>query len=129
MLNTLIIIAVLIILLVSIRAIRNKGVSSIAINDAFELADNVHALILDVRTKEEFDSGHLSNATHIPLNELQGRLSELVSYKEKPLLVYCHSGGRSAAACQILKQAGFADVNNMQGGISAWINAGKKVVK
>jgi rhodanese-related sulfurtransferase len=78
--------------------------------------------ILDVRTQSEYDSGHLQNATLIPVSELGGRLGELD--KKKEILVYCASGGRSATASQTLVDNGFSKVYNMLGGITAWKNAG-----
>jgi rhodanese-related sulfurtransferase len=78
--------------------------------------------ILDVRTQAEYDSGHIQNATLIPVTELAGRLGEL--NRERETLVYCGSGGRSATASQMLVDNGFSKVYNMLGGITAWRNAG-----
>jgi rhodanese-related sulfurtransferase len=75
--------------------------------------------ILDVRTKEEFDSGHLESAMLIPLDELESRLSELP--KDKPIIVYCRSGRRSTQASEILIKNHFSPVYNMTGGIEQWI--------
>ncbi|HEY9900411.1 MAG TPA: rhodanese-like domain-containing protein [Pantanalinema sp.] len=71
------------------------------------------ATVLDVRTKDEFRSGAYPGAINIPLQELQGRLGELA--KDKPVIVYCAAGGRSAAAASAMKQAGFAEVLNAGG--------------
>jgi rhodanese-related sulfurtransferase len=79
-------------------------------------------VILDVRTQAEYDSGHIQNATLIPVTELTGRLGE--SDKQKEILVYCASGGRSATASQTLVDNGFSKVYNMLGGITAWKSAG-----
>lgn len=67
------------------------------------------AMIVDVRTPEEFRSGAYPGAKNIPVQELSGRLSEIP--KDKSVVVYCRSGSRSAKATQILKQAGY-DVAN-----------------
>lgn len=69
------------------------------------------ALVIDVRTPAEFLSGHYNRAKNIPVQELQGRLSELGD-KNQPIVVYCASGMRSAMAAKILTQAGFTDVIN-----------------
>lgn len=79
-------------------------------------------VVLDVRTQEEYFSGHIRNAKLIPLAELEGRLGELETTSE--ILVYCGLGGRSATASQILVDNGFLHVYNMLGGITAWKNAG-----
>lgn len=71
------------------------------------------AQILDVRSPAEFRSGAYPGARNIPLQELGGRIRELD--KGRPLVVYCASGGRSAAAAGLLTQAGFTDVVNAGG--------------
>ncbi len=73
-----------------------------------------NATILDVRTREEYREGAYPKAINIPLRELPQRLGEL-GPKDKPLVVYCLSGARSAAAVRILKEAGFTDVLNAGG--------------
>ncbi len=85
--------------------------------------------VLDVRSKEEFASGHIKGAKNIPLDVLQKRLVELEGIKEKEFIVNCLSGGRSSNACMILKAAGFVNPINLEGGISAWRAAGLPVVK
>ncbi len=81
-------------------------------------------VILDVRTKSEYDSGHIYGATLIPVTELPARIGELASRKNDPILVYCGSGGRSKTASSILDSNGFTEVYNMLGGIAAWNSAG-----
>jgi rhodanese-related sulfurtransferase len=81
-------------------------------------------VILDVRTKGEYDSGHIYGATLIPVTELLARIGELASRKYDPILVYCGSGGRSVTASGILDSNGFTEVYNMLGGIAAWKSAG-----
>jgi len=81
-------------------------------------------VILDVRTKGEYDSGHIYGATLIPVTELLARIGELSSHKDDPILVYCGSGGRSQTASGYLDSNGFTEVYNMLGGIAAWKSAG-----
>ena len=83
-------------------------------------------VILDVRTKEEFDSGHLDSAVLIPVDDLEARYGGLA--KSKPIIVYCRSGRRSAKAAVILVNKGFSPVYDMTGGIDAWKNKGYPVV-
>ncbi|MFC6715797.1 rhodanese-like domain-containing protein [Branchiibius cervicis] len=82
------------------------------------------AVILDVREQDEWDAGHAPNAVHIPLSELPSRIDELPEVDELP--VVCRRGGRSAQAVAWLEQQGF-DVVNVEGGMSAWESAGKKL--
>jgi len=72
------------------------------------------AAIIDVRSPDEFADGAYPKARNIPVNQLPNRFSE-VGPKDKPVVVYCASGGRSAVAAQILKANGFADVTNAGG--------------
>jgi len=68
------------------------------------------AVILDVRTKAEFQSGHLRNSVNIPLDNLQGNLKKL--NKSRAIVTCCASGARSGAARRILKANGYTDVHN-----------------
>lgn len=77
--------------------------------DLAELAKQ-GALILDVRTHEEFKAGHIKGSRNIPVNSLQSQLAKLK--KDKPIITCCRSGVRSAAAASILKKNGFTDVFN-----------------
>ncbi|GAA4707523.1 rhodanese-like domain-containing protein [Brevibacillus fulvus] len=74
-------------------------------------------IILDVREQEEWESGHIPNAKHIPLNELPERLQELDRQTET--VVVCRSGGRSSKACEFLAAQGY-NVTNMNGGMNKW---------
>lgn len=69
------------------------------------------ALLLDVRTVDEFEDDQYANAVNIPLDQLKGRIDELGD-KNQVILVYCLSGARSASAARILKNAGFKNVIN-----------------
>ena len=90
---------------------------------------NDDALILDVREDKEYAAGHIPKAKHIPLGSLNSRIKELDKYKNKPILVTCRSGQRSARACSMLKKAGFETVFNQSGGIIAWERANLPVNK
>lgn len=99
--------------------------------EAFEkaIADKEHTILLDVRTTKEFDGGHIANAINIDVKEDSFR-KECVKQlpKGKVVAVYCRSGFRSRSAGHILNEEGF-DVINLKGGIIAWEEAGKEVVR
>lgn len=86
-------------------------------------ADSDHFL-LDVRTPEEFAGEHIAGALNISLQTLPQRLSEIPT--DKPVIVYCRSGNRSAQAMSVLRQAGYTEISDL-GGIIAWKNAGLPV--
>jgi len=77
--------------------------------------------LLDVRQPKEYEEQHLPGAILIPLGELPDRLAELDS--DQKTIVYCRSGIRSKAACQILSDGNFTTVSNMAGGILQWKGA------
>lgn len=67
------------------------------------------ATVIDVRTDDEFNGGHVPGAKNIPVHTLPLRLNE-VGPKDRPVVLYCRSGARSAQAAQILRRAGWTDV-------------------
>lgn len=87
------------------------------------------ALLLDVREPSEYASVHAVNAKLIPLGEVGARLKEIEPYKDKPVAVICRSGRRSAQAVALLKEAGFTQVVNVQGGTNAWEQADLPVIR
>ncbi len=96
---------------------------------AKEIIKKKKPLLLDVRTPNEFYSGHLKNAKLIPLQQLEQRISEISDYKNKDIFVYCRSGNRSTVAAEILIKHGFKKIYNLRTGIREWINSGNKVVE
>ncbi len=98
------------------QTISPDGARQLMATDRFEKYQ-----LLDVRQPKEYEQSHLPGATLIPLSDLVNNLSSL--NKNEPVIVYCRSGVRSKAACQILIQAGFTDCYNMTGGIMKWSGA------
>jgi len=90
-------------------------------------ASPIPFLVLDVRTPEEYAEGHIQGAKLIPVQVLAKHLAEVP--KDKQVYVYCHSGRRSANAAKLLAAQGFTRIENIQGGITAWKEAGFPVVK
>ena len=81
------------------------------------LQANQPHLLLDVRTPEEFAGGHIAGAVNIPLQTLAQRLGEVP--KDQPVILYCRSGNRSRQALNLLKQAGYTQLQDL-GGIIDW---------
>jgi phage shock protein E len=102
------------------------GVRDIS-QDEFVAAPPPDALILDVRTPEEFASGHVPRAVNIPHTELAGRLDELPSGRTTPIVVYCEKGGRAGMAATALLDAGFTEILHLDGDMSAWRTSGQPV--
>ena len=98
---------------------------SINVKEAYTLY-NDGALVLDVRTQEEWDQYHIPNAIFIPLEQLRDRLSELP--QDKTIVVVCASGSRSQYGREILYKAGYKNVSSMAGGMMNWQASGYPVV-
>ncbi|HZV98358.1 MAG TPA: rhodanese-like domain-containing protein [Methylophilaceae bacterium] len=105
------------------------GVANVSPNEAVLLINRSNAVVLDVRDDAEFAAGHVADAKHIPLAQLESRINELKRFQQKPLLVHCQSGVRSAKACDLLRKHGFEKLYNLQGGLNAWAQAKLPVIK
>ena len=110
-------------LLWSLFGNRLRGIKEVDSIPALQLINHKNALVLDVRENDEYKSGHVLNAIHIPLGKLKGRIGELLKYQDRPIVVVCRSGNRSATACAILGKQGFAQAHNLAGGVVAWQKA------
>lgn len=110
------------------RALGATG-SEIGTFEATRLMNQGPALVLDVRDEKEFAAGHLPKARHIPVRELSGRIGEISKFKDKPVIVMCRTGPRAGAACRYLKRAGFSNVYQLKGGITAWQQASLPIEK
>lgn len=84
------------------------------------------ALLLDVREDDEWQAGHIEGAVHIPMSGLMQRVDEVP--KDREVVVVCKVGGRSAQVTAFLKQRGWENVRNLDGGVAAWAHAGRPLV-
>lgn len=105
--------------------------SLVTAQQAVELIDKESNLqIVDVRTPGEYAEGHIANSTNIDIYDFEVFENEINKLsKEKPVFVYCRSGGRSADAVSQLLELGFEEVYDLDGGITKWMNAGLQTVK
>ncbi len=94
-----------------------------------KLAMDNTAIVLDVRTPQEYAKGHLPNATTINFFDTDFKEKVNKLDKTKPVYVYCAVGGRSAKATKILQESGFKKVYNLLGGFNGWSAAGLPSVK
>ena len=88
----------------------NKGV--------LEYRDTGGAVLLDVRTPQEYREGHIPGSKNVPLQQLD-KITSVADNKNVPLFVYCYSGGRSRQAASMLQHMGYHNVHNI-GGITAY---------
>ena len=105
------------------NVLRNKlegetnSISSIETKEKLDRKDDF--ILLDVRTKPEYDRGHIEGCLHIPLNELRSKMDQLD--KSKEIVTYCGVGLRASHAHRILKSAGFKDTKFMEGSMAVWV--------
>jgi rhodanese-related sulfurtransferase len=99
--------------------------ASVDVETAHALQDHPDVYMLDVREPDEYEAGHIPGITLIPMGEVADRLAEIP--KDKMLIVTCRTGNRSGQVADLLRELGYADVHNMEGGIVAWEEAGYPV--
>ena len=98
---------------------------TVDVDTVHAIKDNPGVFLLDVREPDEYAAGHIPGITLIPMNDVPARLSEIP--KDKEVIVTCRTGNRSAQITDFLREQGFTNVHNMDGGIVAWEAAGHPV--
>lgn len=108
---------------------RLLGPTEVSPAAATQLLNHQDAVLLDVRETAEYKEGYLPGSVQIPLANLKDKLATLEKYRQRPIIVVCRSGHRSAVAVKQLKQQGYPTVYNLGGGLQAWRNANLPVSK
>jgi rhodanese-related sulfurtransferase len=98
-----------------------QEIKQVSVEQTNEAVTKQNVQFIDVRTVEEYKSGHAAKAVSLPLDGLEKELAELD--KNKPVYVICQTGRRSQKGAEVLKRAGFTEVYNVTGGTSAWTSA------
>lgn len=107
-----------------------SGVKSIAAQDAIMMINKQNAVVVDVRSVDEYKKGHIVNAKNIPVSQIdKGNFAELEKHKETPIIVVCASGDRSSGAAGKLVKAGFTQVTNLFSGMNGWAGANLPTTK
>ena len=96
--------------------LKSQGLSSISAGDAVHMI-NQGALVVDVREKSSFNSGHIVQSRHMTTDEL---LAGAADKKKKKMLLICDVGNQSARAAATLRKSGIENVFSLKGGIAAW---------
>jgi rhodanese-related sulfurtransferase len=92
------------------------------VQTVYDIKNHQDVYMLDLREQYEYDEKHIPDINLLPMSELQNRLDELPTDKE--VIITCRSGNRSNQVAQFLRQNGYDNVHNMNGGIIAWQEAG-----
>lgn len=107
-----------------------SGVKSIDAQDAIMMINKQNAIIVDVRSVEDYKKGHIVNAKNIPVSQIdKGNFAEIEKHKEAPIIVVCASGDRSSGAAGKLTKAGFTQVNNLLAGMNGWTSTNLPTTK
>ena len=116
-------------LVLFIRNETRRGGHSISVQQLVDLVNREGAVVLDVRDRKEFESGHIVGAINIPYANLDTRIDEVRKYGEKPIIVACRMGQHSGAAGTLLRKQGFKNVSRLSGGMAEWLNQNLPVVR
>jgi rhodanese-related sulfurtransferase len=122
-----------------IAAAEDSTYTDVSVSEAKKMIEEGNVFILDVRTPAEFEAAHIREAVSIPFKNvpshdpvelpssglLPARINEVPT--DKAVIVYCLTGGRSLSASKLLVENGYTNVYNVNGGITAWIDAGYPV--
>lgn len=107
-----------------------SNVKNLNPQEATLLMNKQDAIVVDVRTADEFKKGHIVNAKNITVSQIdEGKFSAIENNKQSPIIVVCASGTRSAGAGEKLVKAGFEQVSNLSSGMAAWTAANLPVTK
>lgn len=106
----------------TIRTLGNKSIISPL--EATLKINRDDAVVIDIREQGEYAQGHIPNARHIPVGELERRMPELEKLKPAPIILCCATGSRSRGATTKLQKAGFDQIFNLKGGLAEWEKAG-----
>ncbi len=107
------------------RAGSLETIASIRVGELAERGRTGEVEILDVRGRSEWEAGHLPGVRNIPLGYLAGRLDEVPH--DRPVVLHCQGGSRSAIAASLLRSRGYTNVMNLEGGFTEWEKAGLPV--
>jgi rhodanese-related sulfurtransferase len=105
------------------------GGATVSTLEATLLMNQKGALVLDVREAAEYERGRVLGSRNVPFGQLEARAGEFEKYKEKPVIVVCEAGNRSARAAGLLRKKGFGQAFTLGGGIGAWQQAGLPLEK
>jgi rhodanese-related sulfurtransferase len=121
--------AFVLLLALFIRNETRRGGQSVSPQQLVDMVNRENAVVLDIRERKEYQSGHIVDALNIPYSALDGRLDELKKYRGRPIVVICKMGQTAGAAGTLLRKQGFENVSRLTGGMAEWRNQNLPVVK
>lgn len=106
-----------------------SGIDQLTPAELTRLMNRENAVVIDLRSQEEFNKGHILNARNIPEGELQSRQKELEKLKAKPMVACCSSGAIAPKIARSLKAMGYEKIFVLKGGVLSWQNANLPLTK
>ena len=113
------VLAAIVVLAFELRA-RVQAFAALSASQAVRLM-NQGALVIDLRSKQLFDAGHIVDARNVPMPELESQADALKKWRERNVITYCDTGADGASAARSLTKLGFTKVFNLQGGLNGWV--------
>lgn len=106
----------------------NESINQMNSDELVEFVELNDAILLDVRTNDEFNSGHIENSLNIDYFSDEFYINVDKLDKNIPIILYCRSGRRSGLSANKIKKLGFKEIYNLEGGVLEWIEQGNVVV-
>lgn len=107
-----------------VKEAANEGWMQISVEDAANYIFEIEPVLVDVRTVDEFDDGHLEGAVNFPVQTIDAYLGDMPADLDTPILIYCAAGTRGFWALAYVTSLGYTNVKNLRGGYGAWVDAG-----
>jgi rhodanese-related sulfurtransferase len=107
---------------------RVQGFAALSPMQAVRLM-NQGALVIDLRTQESFDAGHIADARNVPSAQLEAQAETLKKWRDRAVITYCESGVSGAGAARTLTKLGFTKVFNLEGGLGGWVKDNMPLTK
>ncbi|MDF2154732.1 rhodanese-like domain-containing protein [Vibrio sp. CAU 1672] len=117
-------------LIINIVKSATAAYKEIDVNQMTHLINRENGVVLDIRTKDEFKKGHITDSVHILPSEIKaGNVASLENHKSDPIIVVCKTGQTAQESANLLAKAGFANVNLLKNGLVAWNEANLPLIR
>jgi rhodanese-related sulfurtransferase len=114
------VLAAIVVVVYELRA-RVQAFAALSAAQAVRLMNQGGALVIDLRSKDSFDAGHIVDARNVPAATLESQADSLKKWRDKNVITYCDTGSNGANAARALIKLGFTKVFNLQGGLNGWV--------
>jgi rhodanese-related sulfurtransferase len=114
------VLAAIVVVVYELRA-RVQAFAALSAAQAVRLMNQGGALVIDLRSKDSFDAGHIVDARNVPAATLESQADSLKKWRDKNVITYCDNGSNGANAARTLMKLGFTKVFNLQGGLNGWV--------